>query len=101
MIIVTEKPSPPIKCSPLPSFPAAKTKQYTALFSSPPDDAHRSFITSNKQANKTNKASQSPFDEHEMLVCDICNAGWHMDCLLPPRLTTILIGTWNRLHSLL
>jgi len=27
---------------------------------------------------------QSPFDEHQMLLCDKCNAGWHMGCLLPP-----------------
>ena len=25
---------------------------------------------------------QSPFDEERMLLCDICNAGWHMGCLL-------------------
>jgi len=35
---------------------------------------------------------QSAFDEHQMLLCDMCNAGWHMDCLLPP-LTTIPHGT--------
>ena len=23
---------------------------------------------------------QSRFDEREMLLCDICNAIWHMDC---------------------
>jgi len=27
---------------------------------------------------------QSPFDEEKMLLCDICNAGWHIECLLPP-----------------
>jgi len=27
-------------------------------------------------------------------LCDICNAGWHMDCLLPP-LTTIPHRTWK------
>jgi len=27
---------------------------------------------------------QSPFDEHQMLLCNKCNAGWHMGCLLPP-----------------
>ena len=37
---------------------------------------------------------QSPFDEHQMLLCDICNTGWHMDCLLPP-LTTIPHGFWK------
>ena len=37
---------------------------------------------------------QSPFDEHQMLLCDICNAGWHMDCLLPP-LTTIPHALWK------
>jgi len=38
----------------------------------------------------------SPFDEGklEMLLCDICNAGWHMDCLLPPH-TTIPAGIWK------
>ena len=30
----------------------------------------------------------SPFDEHQMLLCDICNTGWHMDCLLPLLLTS-------------
>jgi len=29
-----------------------------------------------------------------MLLRDICNTGWHMDCLLPP-LTTIQHGTWK------
>ena len=37
---------------------------------------------------------QSPFDEHQMLLCELCNAGWHMDCLLPP-LTTIPHGLWK------
>ena len=37
---------------------------------------------------------QSPFDEHQMLLCDICNAGWHLDCLLPP-LITIPHGLWK------
>jgi len=37
---------------------------------------------------------QSPFDEHKMLLCDICNAGWHTDCPLPP-FTTIPTGTWK------
>ena len=36
----------------------------------------------------------SPFDEEKMLLCDICNAGWHMECLLPP-LTTIPPGIWK------
>jgi len=34
---------------------------------------------------------RSPFDEEKLLLCDICNAGWNMDCLLPP-LTTIPAG---------
>ena len=42
---------------------------------------------------------QSPFDEHQMLLCDICNAGWHMDCLLPP-FTTIPHGIWKCLLCL-
>jgi len=55
----------------------------TILSSPPPDDIHRHLC-------------QSPSDEHhdKMLLCDICNAGWHMDCLLPP-LTTIPHGTWT------
>ena len=36
----------------------------------------------------------SPFDEGKMLLCDICNAGWHMDCLLH-TLTTIPAGIWK------
>jgi hypothetical protein len=36
----------------------------------------------------------SPFDEEKMLLCDICNAGWHMECLHPP-LTTIPPGIWK------
>jgi len=37
---------------------------------------------------------QSPFDEEKMLLCDICNAGWHMNCLLP-TLATIPAGIWK------
>jgi len=37
---------------------------------------------------------QSPFDEEKILLCDICNAGWYMDCLLP-TLTTIPAGIWK------
>jgi len=37
---------------------------------------------------------QSPFDEHQKLLCDICNSGWYLDCLLPP-LTTIPYGLWK------
>jgi len=36
---------------------------------------------------------QSPFDERKMLLCDTCNAGWHMNCLLPP--STIPAGMWK------
>jgi len=53
----------------------------TILSSLPPDDIHCQIC-------------QSPFDEHKMLLCDMCNAGWHMDCLLPP-LTAIPHGTWK------
>jgi len=53
----------------------------TILSSPPPDDIHC-------------QVCHSPFDEHKMLLCDICNAGWHMDCLLPP-LTAIPHGTWK------
>jgi len=37
---------------------------------------------------------QSPFEEERMFLCVICNAGWHMACLLPP-LTTIPTGIWK------
>jgi len=37
---------------------------------------------------------QSPFDDYQMLHCDICNAGWLIVCLLPP-LTTIPHGIWK------
>jgi len=37
---------------------------------------------------------RSPFDEEGMLLCDICNAGWHMACLHPP-LTTIPAVIWK------
>jgi len=40
------------------------------------------------------QACRSPFDEEKMLLCDICNASWHLDCLLPP-LTTIPAGIWK------
>jgi len=53
----------------------------TILSSPPPDDIHC-------------QVCQSRFDKHKMLLCDICNAGWHMDCLLPP-LTAIPHGTWK------
>ena len=58
-----------------PPVPSSTSLPATTLFSPPPVDAHCHIC-------------QSPFDEHKMLLCDICNAGWHMDCLLPP-LTTI------------
>ena len=51
------------------------------LFPPPSDDIHC-------------QVCQSPFDEYQMLPCDICDAGWHMDCLLPP-LTTIPHGLWK------
>ena len=40
------------------------------------------------------KYVESPSDQDKMLLCDICNAGWHMDCLLP-LLTTIQAGVWK------
>jgi len=52
-----------------------------SLASPPPDDSQC-------------QVCQSPFDEERMLLCDICNAGWHMDCLLPP-LTKIPAGIWK------
>jgi len=53
----------------------------TILSSPPPDDIHC-------------QVCQSLFDEQKMFLCDICNAGWHMDCLLPP-LTAIPHRTWK------
>jgi len=55
----------------------------TISFPPPPDDIHCQV-----------PVCQSPFDEHQMLLPDICNTAWHMDCLLPP-LTTIQHGTWK------
>jgi len=37
---------------------------------------------------------ESPFEEEKMFLCDICNAGLRMDCLLPP-LTTIPAALWK------
>jgi len=53
----------------------------TSSFSPPSDDIHCQVF-------------QSPFNENQMLLCDICNAGWHLVFLLPP-LTTIPHGTWK------
>jgi len=53
----------------------------SSLDSLPSDDTQR-------------QVCQSPFDEERMLLCDICNAGWHMACLLSP-LTTIPVGIWK------
>jgi len=53
----------------------------TILSSPPPHDIHC-------------QVCQSPLDEHKMLLCDIRNAEWYMDCLLPP-LTAIPHGTWK------
>jgi len=60
---------------PSPSLPA------TTPLSPLPDDSHC-------------QVRQSPFDERKMLLCDICNAEWHTNYLLPP-LTTIPIRTWQ------
>jgi len=70
-------PSPPLSC------PRLHLMIFRVTASPPPDD-----IPSYCQVR------WSPFDEHKMLLCDICNAGWHMDCLLPP-FTTIPNGTWK------
>jgi len=64
----------------LPVLPST-SRPATILSSPPPDDVHCQVY-------------HSLFDEHKMLLCDICNAGWHMDCLLPP-LTAISHGTWK------
>jgi len=53
----------------------------TSSFSPPSDDMYC-------------QVCQSPFDEHQMLLCDICNTGWYMVYLLPP-LTTIPHGIWK------
>jgi len=65
----------PTSCTP----PFFSPRHY--FVSPPPDDTHCQVY-------------QSPFDEHRILLCDICNTGWHMDCLLPP-LTTIPVVTWK------
>jgi len=38
----------------------------------------------------------SPFDEEKMLLCDTCNAqaGWHLDCLVPPLLV-VPLPSWS------
>jgi len=54
-----------------PSVPPVPSPLSTSSFSPPSDDIHC-------------QVCQSPFDEHQMLLCDIYDAGWHMDCLLPP-----------------
>jgi len=64
-----------------PSVPPVLFPLSTSSLPYPSDDTHC-------------QVCQSPFDEHQMLLCDICNAGWHMDCLLPP-LTTIPRGLWK------
>ena len=33
---------------------------------------------------------QSPFDEEKLLLCDICNASWHMEGLSPPSPPSLL-----------
>ena len=53
----------------------------TSSFSPPLDDIHCQVY-------------QSPFDEHQMLLCHICKTGWHMDCLLPP-LTSSPHAIWK------
>ena len=54
-----------------PSVSPVPSPLTTSSFSSPSDDIHC-------------QVCQSPFDEHQMLLCDMCDAGWHMDCLLHP-----------------
>jgi len=51
----------------------------TISFSPPPEDIHC-------------QVRQSHFEEHQMLLCNMCNAGWHMDHLLPPFTA---IPQWN------
>jgi len=63
------------------SVPRVPSPLSTGSLAPPQDDTHC-------------QVCQSPFDEHQMLLCDIYNAGWHMDCLLPP-LTTIPHGLWK------
>ena len=64
-----------------PSISPVPSPLAPSSFSPPSDDIHC-------------QVCQSPFDEYQMLLCDICNAGWLMDCLLPP-LTTIPHGIWK------
>jgi len=67
-----------------PPVPTSSSLSATTSLSLPPDGTHC-------------EVCQSSFFEHKMLLCDICNAGWHMNCLLPP-LITISIGTWKCPH---
>jgi len=57
----------------------------TQLIPPPSDDIHC-------------QVCKSPIDEHQMLLCDICNAGLLFVCLLPP-LTTIPHGLWKCLYA--
>jgi len=60
------------------AFPSAVIE---SCFHSPADDAQC-------------QVCQSPYDEDKMLLCDKCNAGWHLDCLNPP-LATVPSGRWE------
>jgi len=64
-----------------PSVSPVPSPLATSSFSPSSDDIHC-------------QVCQSPFDKHQMLLCNICNARWHVDCLFPP-LTTIQHGIWK------
>ena len=53
-----------------------------------------SSLVSPPSEDTQHQVCQGPFDEERMLLCDICDAGWHMAFLLPP-LTTIPAGIWK------
>jgi len=64
--------------------------------SASPGPAHSltSSPTSSLSGDTQCQVCHSPFDEEKILLCDICNAGWNMDCFLPP-LTTIPARIWK------
>jgi len=64
-----------------PSVSPVPSPLTTSSFSPPSDDIHC-------------QVCQSPFNEHQMLLCDMCDAAWYVVCLLRP-LTTIPHGIWK------
>jgi len=41
------------------------------------------------------RVCQSPFNGDKKLLCDTCNAGWHMDCLILPPPTPHHHPNWD------